>query len=74
MDIPGGEQGVIVTAVQPGGVAARMEIQPGDRIVRINGQPIRSVNELLPAINVKRDQWEFSISRGGQILTLSIGN
>jgi serine protease Do len=74
LDIQGGEQGVIVTAVKPGGVAARMEIQPGDRIVRVNGQSIKSVNDLLPAINTKREKWEFAISRNGQILTLSIGN
>ncbi len=52
MDIEGAEQGVIVTAVQPNGIAARLDIHPGDRVVRVNGEPVKTVRELLTAINV----------------------
>jgi serine protease Do len=73
LDIPGSEQGVIVTAVKPDSIAARMDVRPGDRILRVNNQPIKSVAELLPSINVKRDQWVISISRDGDVMTLKIG-
>jgi serine protease Do len=73
LDIPGSEQGVIITAVKPGTIADRMGVQPSDRIVRINGQAIRSVDELLRIINATRDQWQIAISRGGQTLNLTIG-
>ena len=73
LDIPGAEHGVIVTAVKPTGIAARMEVQPGDRILRINDQPIKSVDELLQAVNAEHKRWQITISREGQTMTLTIG-
>ncbi len=74
LDIPGGETGVVVIAVKADSVAARMDIHPGDRVLRINNQPIKAVSELLPAINVKREQWLITISRNGHIMSLTIGD
>lgn len=73
MGIEGAEQGVIVTAVRPGGFAARLDFKIGDRVVKINGLPIRSVDDLLAAVQVRRDKWQLAIDRGGRLLSLTIG-
>ncbi len=45
-----GDQGVIVTGVLNNGPAAAAGIRPGDVIVQVNGQPVRTVSELLTRI------------------------
>jgi len=69
----GTPQGVIVIAVRPGTVAARLEIRPGDRIVRVNGATIDSVDGLAASLREKHDRWQFTIGREGQVLTMTIG-
>ncbi|HEY1720229.1 MAG TPA: DegQ family serine endoprotease [Magnetospirillaceae bacterium] len=73
LDIPGNEHGVIVTAVKPEGIAARMGIQPGDRVVRINDEAIKSVDEMMHAVNADREQWQLAINRNGQVMTMTLG-
>lgn len=36
-------EGLVIDKVFPGGIANQMGVEPGDRIVRINGQPIRDI-------------------------------
>ena len=73
MDIEGAEQGVIVVKVQAGTIAARLGIQPGDRVLRVNGAAIKSVDDLVEAMRSKRDEWQLAIGRGGNVLNLQIG-
>ncbi len=39
-------QGVIITEVAIGGLGDELELQPGDRIVRVNGRPVRDYLDL----------------------------
>jgi putative radical SAM enzyme (TIGR03279 family) len=66
--------GLLIEQVLPGSIAAEMEIEPGDRLVAINGHELRDVidynfyaadSELLLEI-VKRDGelWEVEVERG----------
>jgi serine protease Do len=73
LDIEGAESGVIVVKVNPGTIAARLEFQPGDRVLRIDGATIKTVDELTGAMQGKHDKWQVSLGRAGQVLNLSIG-
>jgi serine protease Do len=52
------EQGVVVTAVEPGGLAARVGIGPGDVIVSVGGSAIADISDFRDAIK------EEDLSRG----------
>ncbi len=73
LDIQGPDHGVVVVAVRPGGIAARLGIEPGDRVLRIDGQTIKSVDDLTEVLKRPHDRWQLAIGRGGQVLTLEIG-
>ena len=46
LGLPPATQGVVVTEVEPGSLAAEAGLRPGDVIVELNRQPVRSVREL----------------------------
>ena len=73
MGIDGAEQGVIVTAVKSGSIAERFEFQPGDRIIRVNGEAIHDVAQLVAALHIEHDHWQIAIGREGRVVTLTIG-
>jgi len=50
MDLPNGQQGVVVASVTPAGPAMRSGLQPGDVITRINGTSISSVADVTAAL------------------------
>lgn len=47
-----GDKGVRILAVIPGSAAEKMKIEPGDVIVKINGVPIASKEDIYPAIRL----------------------
>jgi S1-C subfamily serine protease len=48
---PKGSRSVVVRAVMPKSVAARMGINPGDVILRVNGAEIKSAADLFEALD-----------------------
>ena len=60
-------QGVIVAQIRPGTPAHQMGLQPRDRILSLNGQPVGSVDEFIAAIRgmAGGDEVQLSIDRGG---------
>jgi putative radical SAM enzyme (TIGR03279 family) len=67
------KQGILIDCVEPGSIAMEMEIEPGDRLLSINGQRIRDVidfgffsadDELLLEIEKHGGEvWEIEIER-----------
>jgi len=65
--------GLLIECVEPGSIAMEMEIEPGDRLLCINGNPIRDIidygffsadDELLLEIEKKEGEiWEVEIER-----------
>jgi len=55
---------IIVTEVRPGGQADRVGLQPGDLIVRVNGSPVRDMNEFTIELEKVSDRpVQFEIMR-----------
>jgi Do/DeqQ family serine protease len=66
-------EGVAVSGVDEGSVAARAGLQKGDVIVAINGVPIATTKELERVTRNSLNMWEVSINRGGEVLTSVFG-
>ena len=69
-------KGVVVTDVQPGGLADQAAIQPGDVIRKINGRPVTRANEW---DDLTRDlrlggKLVLSVEREGKIYELGLGS
>jgi serine protease Do len=65
--------GLLVQDVDPDGRAADAGIQPGDVIVEVNKQPVRTVEELRTAARAKADKpLLFLINREGRDLFVSV--
>lgn len=68
------DTGVAVTAVENGSPAARLGLQIGDVIQRVNGADTPAVLELKTAIGASTQirRWQVMIKRGTQVLNLMI--
>jgi S1-C subfamily serine protease len=67
-------EGVLVREVAPSGPAATAGIRPGDIITSVNGQTVRTPEDLLAALRQTKpgDEAEVQVSRGGQTATLTV--
>ncbi|MTJ81611.1 MAG: Do family serine endopeptidase [Telmatospirillum sp.] len=74
MGASSGDGGVVITRIRPGTIANRLQFQPGDFIVKINGRPIGSVSELKGVLAGQGRGWAMAIRRGGETFTLTVGN
>ena len=50
LNVPAGTSGVAITDVDPSGPAAEAGVQPGDVILEVNRQPVKSPDELRAAV------------------------
>lgn len=67
----GVERVIAVTGVEPGSPADRNGLQPGDLIIGVNGQRVRSVAALASALRKPRHV-ALNVIRGDFLLTISI--
>jgi len=68
------DPGVTVVKVRPGTIAARLQFQPGDMILRLNNHAVGSVADLKAMLGQAAPQgWAITVRRGGETLTVSIG-
>jgi serine protease Do len=56
LDLPPGTRGVVVAEVVPGSRAAQAGLRPGDVILEVNRQPVRTVEDFTRAIQQVKDQ------------------
>jgi hypothetical protein len=65
VNITGSNRGVVVTRVHEGTPAQQMGLRSGDRIVSLNGEPVRSADGFIASIRNKNpsDQIELAIIR-----------
>jgi serine protease Do len=74
MGLESADPGVTVVKVRPGTIAARLQFQPGDMILRVNNRPVASVADLKAQLTeMPQKGWAITVRRGGETLTVSIG-
>ena len=61
-----------MTAVDPDSTAARLQLQQGDIIVRIEGVDIGDVEALKRVLGIQRAQWRVTVRRKDQILNVVV--
>jgi len=64
--------GVVIVAVRSGGVAARLDFQPGDIIVQVGDDKITDVIMLDELTRKGRRLWSVTIKRGGRLMKLQM--
>jgi Do/DeqQ family serine protease len=64
--------GVVVKDVKDG--PAQRYLTKGDIIAAVNGKKVATVRELMAALNSEANYWQITINRGGQMLSLTVGN
>jgi putative radical SAM enzyme (TIGR03279 family) len=68
-------RGVVITAVTPSSLGGELELEPGDRVIKVNGRPVRDYldfrfqtggeTELTLEVRKKTgEDWELEIERG----------
>ncbi|WP_152613445.1 PDZ domain-containing protein, partial [Inquilinus limosus] len=73
MRLNGPGKGVVVTAVAARSPAARLGLQPGDVLLRLNDEAVESTAALDDALRGSRGPWRIAIQRGGQVLETVVG-
>jgi Do/DeqQ family serine protease len=64
--------GVVIVAVRSGGVASRLDFQPGDIIVQIGEDKITDVIMLDEITRKPQGRWSVTIKRGGRLMKLQM--
>jgi Do/DeqQ family serine protease len=64
--------GVVIIAVRSGGVAARLDFQPGDIIVQIGNDKITDVVALDELTRTSQRMWSVTIKRAGRLMKLQM--
>ncbi len=67
-----GDDGLTVARVEEGSIAARIGLQPGDLVRRINGAPIGSAADVTDAVASDAARLSVDVVREGSVVTLSM--
>jgi serine protease Do len=65
--------GVVITDIEDGSTADRIQFQAGDIVEAIGDTKIGSVKEFKSIVGTPRRQWDFAIRRGDRTFTASVG-
>ena len=71
LDLP--PDGIVVSDLEDGSVAARVGFQKGDQILAINGQKVVSTKDAERLFRNVGQYWEITINRGGRMFTTVLG-
>lgn len=69
LSIDAGTEGVVVSAIEEGSLAARVGFQKGDIILALNGERMERSRDVEAALRQRKRAWEVTISRAGQTVT-----
>lgn len=71
--MPTSATGVMVLRIRRGSIANRLQIQPGDIILRINDRPVATVADAKRLIAIEQRRWTITVNREGETLSLQVG-
>jgi len=63
---------LVIEAVQPGSLAEELGLQPGDRLLAINGQPLEDVQELRVFLDSRPASAVFTVARDRQVAKVRV--
>ncbi len=66
-------EGVIISDVEDGSIAAQVGLQKGDLIIAINDSDIKRTRDVKQATQSRRSYWKLTIGREGQVINTVIG-
>ncbi|MBM3597850.1 MAG: DegQ family serine endoprotease [Alphaproteobacteria bacterium] len=66
------QKGVVVLELRRSAAAARIGLQPGDIVLRLNDRDIDSIDALKGAINSASNAWRLRIRRGDQVMNVVV--
>lgn len=64
VEVEPGPDGLQIRSVRPGSLADELGLQPGDRLQSINGEPVRSTDEVGAALGKDSGRVEVKVKRG----------
>lgn len=67
----GGTDGATVMAVSPGSAAERMGLEPGDRLLSVNGRPLAAASDLSEALAATNGELAVEVRRDAGMVSLS---
>jgi Do/DeqQ family serine protease len=67
------DPGVTILKLRHGTIAYRLQFQPGDQILKVNGSAVSSVADLRRLLAASAGNWTVTIRRSGETMTMSIG-
>jgi len=65
-------RGVVIVEVKEKTPAARLGVKRGDIVVGLNNEKVKSVAELVSALEAADGGWRLSVERGGKVFNLAI--
>jgi Do/DeqQ family serine protease len=65
-------QGVVIVSIEGGSTAAQLGFRPGDVVVEVNGAAIEKSGDLERAAGAATRQWNITLMRGGQRLSVML--
>jgi serine protease Do len=74
MGLESADPGVTIVKIKRGSIANRLQFQPGDVVVKLNGRSIPAVADLRQALAQQAKSWTIAIRRAGETLTMTIGD
>jgi len=66
------DKGVVIVSIDRSSIAQRLRLAPGDIVVALNGDPVKSVAELKRLLAQKPPVWQLQINRAGQVINLNV--
>jgi serine protease Do len=68
----GARQGVVVLEVARNSPAARVGVEPGDVVLRIDEREVTSVRQLAATLSKVQQVWKVTVRRGDKVLTSTV--
>jgi Do/DeqQ family serine protease len=69
----GVDEGVVISAVEPGSPAERVGFQVGDVLLALNGQKVGTTEEAARLARLRASFWRITFNRGGEVFTSVFG-
>ncbi|HVM84703.1 MAG TPA: Do family serine endopeptidase [Candidatus Binatia bacterium] len=64
--------GVAILKIRRGSYAEQFGLEPGDVLIKINGNAVATVDDVMAAVGQQADTWTITVNRNGQMKTIEV--